>query len=331
MKLTEESARAVQKLPLVKNSTTDFLHATTRAPNGQFAKSLQFVAKPGAMLANPAVLAGLGGIMAQCAMQQTMEEITDYLAQIDAKVDEILRAQEDAVLADMLGVELILDESVPYPERLAPMIEEACAGKGPEGLLFGDGVNHMRNSGANGWFANAVRRAQEIDPSIPRVTPHDLRHTATSLTISSGANVKAVQRMLGHASAAMTLDMYADLFDDDLDAVAESLNAQIPLIALPTGPQTRYTRPHTEHFAQFRNEANASRIARFSRSGTLDGAASRPLTQPRSCLIAFSNAGKSPKLVRLRETKAWSAVEIFGAPGGIRTPDPLLRTEWLFH
>jgi integrase len=40
--------------------------------------------------------------------------------------------------------------------------------------------------------------------SIPRLTPHDLRHTAASLAISWGANVKAVQRMLGHASAAMT-------------------------------------------------------------------------------------------------------------------------------
>jgi integrase len=36
--------------------------------------------------------------------------------------------------------------------------------------------------------------------------------------------VKAVQRMLGHASAAMTLDTYADLFHDDLDAVATALS-----------------------------------------------------------------------------------------------------------
>ena len=56
------------------------------------------------------------------------------------------------------------------------------------------------------------------------MTPHDLRHTAASLAVSAGANVKAVQRMLGHASAAMTLDVYADLFDDDLDAVAIALN-----------------------------------------------------------------------------------------------------------
>jgi integrase len=40
----------------------------------------------------------------------------------------------------------------------------------------------------------------------------------------AGAHVKAVQRMLGHASAAMTLDVYADLFDDDLDAVAAALD-----------------------------------------------------------------------------------------------------------
>ena len=42
--------------------------------------------------------------------------------------------------------------------------------------------------------------------------------------ISAGANVKAVQRMLGHKSAAMTLDIYADLFDDDLDAVADRMD-----------------------------------------------------------------------------------------------------------
>ena len=40
----------------------------------------------------------------------------------------------------------------------------------------------------------------------------------------TGANVKAVQKMLGHASAAMTLDIYADLFDDDLEAVATVLD-----------------------------------------------------------------------------------------------------------
>ena len=75
-----------------------------------------------------------------------------------------------------------------------------------------------------GWFVSAVRKAQTADSTFPRMTLHDLRHTAASLAISAGANVKAIQRMLGHASAAMTLDTYADLFDDDLDSVADALD-----------------------------------------------------------------------------------------------------------
>ncbi|WP_413353903.1 hypothetical protein [Microbacterium sp. 1P06AB] len=112
MKLTEESARAAHTANLVQRSGGKFVQATTRGTNGQFAKNLQFVAKPGAMLTNPAILAGVGGLMAQYAMQKQMEEITDYLAKIDAKVDDILRAQKDSVLADMIGVELMLDEAM---------------------------------------------------------------------------------------------------------------------------------------------------------------------------------------------------------------------------
>lgn len=39
-------------------------------------------------------------------------------------------------------------------------------------------------------------------------------------------NVLALSRMLGHKSAKVTLVTYADLFDTDLDAVAEALEAK---------------------------------------------------------------------------------------------------------
>jgi len=114
--------------------------------------------------------------------------------------------------------------SVPYPEFLELPIAKLCEGKARDGLLFGDGQEYLgrpRSSGASrSWFVTALDAA-----GLERMTVHDLRHTAASLAISSGANVKAVQRMLGHASAAMTLDVYADLFDDDLDTVSTSLNA----------------------------------------------------------------------------------------------------------
>jgi len=55
--------------------------------------------------------------------------------------------------------------------------------------------------------------------------PHALRHTAASLAIASGANIKVVQQMLGHKSATMTLDLYGHLFPDQLDEVANRMDA----------------------------------------------------------------------------------------------------------
>lgn len=109
--------------------------------------------------------------------------------------------------------------SIPLPEFLVAPLARQCEGKQRGDLLFGDGDHLRRPHPVSGWFAKAVAAS-----GVPRVTPHDLRHTAASLAVSAGANVKAVQRMLGHASAAMTLDLYADLFDDDLEAVATALD-----------------------------------------------------------------------------------------------------------
>ena len=80
-------------------------------------------------------------------------------------------------------------------------------------------------------FRPAVASCQNTDDTCPTITPHDLRHTAASLAVSVRANVKAVQRMLGHAKASMTLDTYADLFDEDLDEVADRLNDAIRVTA----------------------------------------------------------------------------------------------------
>jgi integrase len=111
--------------------------------------------------------------------------------------------------------------TVPLPQFLLPYLARQCEAKTRDALLWSsdDGSHLRRPHPTSGWFAKAVKESR-----VPRVTPHDLRHTAASLAVSAGANVKAVQRMLGHASAAMTLDVYADLFDDDLEAVATALH-----------------------------------------------------------------------------------------------------------
>lgn len=68
------------------------------------------------------------------------------------------------------------------------------------------------------WRARVWR---PVAPAGLRI--HDLRHTAASLAIASGADVKAVQSMLGHKSAAMTLDRYAHLWDTGLDVVGDRM------------------------------------------------------------------------------------------------------------
>lgn len=76
-------------------------------------------------------------------------------------------------------------------------------------------------------FRPAVKQLHATNPDFPNLTLHDLRHTAASLAISSGATPPAVQRMLGHSNAAFTLRVYTGLFDDDLDSVAMKMDALI--------------------------------------------------------------------------------------------------------
>jgi integrase len=119
--------------------------------------------------------------------------------------------------------------SVPFPASLADELAVLMVGKGRDDLVFTNlhGVVLRNSHYRQDVFAPAVRACQQADDTFPTITPHDLRHTAASLAISAGANVKAVQRMLGHAKASMTLDVYADLFDEDLDGVADRLDAAI--------------------------------------------------------------------------------------------------------
>ena len=129
--------------------------------------------------------------------------------------------------------------TVVLPKFVIDELAATCAGKDHGDLIWParDGGHLGPPSTHDSWLSGAVQRCQDaanearkrkgkepVTPVFPRVTAHALRHTAASLAISAGANVKVVQRMLGHASAAMTLDVYADLFDDDLTGVADKLD-----------------------------------------------------------------------------------------------------------
>lgn len=129
--------------------------------------------------------------------------------------------------------------SVPFPSFLVDDLARRCTDKGPGDLVFPaprGGPLRVRNMRRD-WFDVAANVA-----GVGGLTPHELRHTAASLAVSAGASVLAVQRMLGHDKASTTLDVYSDLFDSDLDALADSLTT---VRARALADNLRTIRPHS--------------------------------------------------------------------------------------
>lgn len=141
-------------------------------------------------------------------------------------VAEALRSATDLQLAEQLVVgtpKSGKSRTVAVPGFVAELLAAQCVGKSMDDLVFTaprSGEWIRRPSINTSWFRAAAEAC-----GVVGITPHDLRHTAASLAVQSGANVKVVQAMLGHESAALTLDVYADLFDEDLDTVAAAMDA----------------------------------------------------------------------------------------------------------
>lgn len=102
---------------------------------------------------------------------------------------------------------------IPLSELVQPVIAVWAQGKDPEDLLFPakeGGYLHTQN-----W-----RRMVRWDTTGLGRRPHDLRHTAASLWIAAGVDIKTVSAWLGHSTAKLTLDTYGHLMGTDADRAA---------------------------------------------------------------------------------------------------------------
>jgi integrase len=113
--------------------------------------------------------------------------------------------------------------SVPLPRSFADELGDLARGRAADDLLF--------TAPEGGPLRYANFRSRVFDPAVKEagldgmgITPHKLRHTAASLAIAAGADVKVIQLMLGHKDASMTLNIYGHLFPDRLDEVADALD-----------------------------------------------------------------------------------------------------------
>jgi integrase len=69
---------------------------------------------------------------------------------------------------------------------------------------------------------------------------HDLRHTCAALLVAQGAHPKAIQTHLGHSSIQVTLDLYGHLFPDEMDRLAEHLDAAHSAASLQIAASVRH-------------------------------------------------------------------------------------------
>jgi len=133
--------------------------------------------------------------------------------------------------------------AVPVADFIARMLKTEIDGRAHDELVFPSRRDGFLPLGEARW---AFDKATAVVDGCSGVRLHDLRHTCASLAIRSGANVKVVQRLLGHKTAVLTLDRYGHLFPDDLDAVADAFDSAADnlrtvgvLRSVPNGENTR--------------------------------------------------------------------------------------------
>lgn len=135
------------------------------------------------------------------------------------------KTDNTSTLTDLKGHEL---RTIVVPPTVEDMLRALAEGRNRDELLWEAPRmgGPLRPPQAGHWLSAAVARCHAADETFPvKLTAHELRHTAASLMISSGAHVKTIQRQLGHKDAAMTLNQYGHLFEDDLDVIATAMGA----------------------------------------------------------------------------------------------------------
>ncbi len=112
---------------------------------------------------------------------------------------------------------------VPIATHILEDLKAISAGKTADAPLIDSvrgGFINIHNWRGRVW----IRAVDAAGLGARDLTPKALRHTAASMAIAAGADVKFVQWMLGHADASMTLNTYADLWPDRLDEVVEAVS-----------------------------------------------------------------------------------------------------------
>ena len=104
-----------------------------------------------------------------------------------------------------------------------PILSQRVAGRPPGQPAITSPTGFLL--GLENWKRATRWRSAILELGRPALRVHDLRHTYASLARRAGADLRLLQKTMGHASITVTAHIYADLYDDELDDIASALDA----------------------------------------------------------------------------------------------------------
>lgn len=132
--------------------------------------------------------------------------------------------------------------TVPLPRVVVDILKTRIGGREPDEPAITSPNGAMLRS--NNWRRHTHWNKALKKTNLAPLTIHDLRHTYASLARKSGADLRYVQKTMGHSTPTVTANIYSDLYADELDQVATNLD------------QLHATEVHTPKTGQEPDESN---------------------------------------------------------------------------
>ncbi|AOZ73262.1 hypothetical protein BK816_08170 [Boudabousia tangfeifanii] len=236
VKKTKESTELVKKLGRTQKV-------------GSMADASQKVSKLDRLkrgVASPSLLTGVGGVMAQIAREQAIKEISDYLKQMDSKLEDLLQDQKDQAVSNLLGVAQTIKETEAIAFQTGQLSETTWSklSQAPQNLATArayalvklDGLTRKLETAKNaGAQANAAEKLQkEINVWLAVV--------AQSLVLHDRISVLEIQRAMGEnpkelADYQSAMEVARRLRLTEIEEVLNSLNGRLAAAARVTSTQ----------------------------------------------------------------------------------------------
>lgn len=197
VQLTEDSVGKIREFGLIKGKDGFFTGVIGKGGRGGIKGNVKFANAPGTI--NPMMLSNIGTLMAQIALQQMMDNVTNYLENIDQKVDDVLRAQKDSEISKMIGAGQVIAEAMAEREQFNGVSEITWSGvQDTKQTLAASQVYALRQLDA---FADKLERTKDIG-KLADILQHGITDVsqwiavlARSLELQDGYSVLKLDRV----------------------------------------------------------------------------------------------------------------------------------------